>query len=165
MTCFLTIIFYVIIRYGVSSAAVAASWGIKLEEGLQTVFPDANLEWVASPYGSLGGIAMMSLCVIILLCGSEMGKTTINIFTMAKVRLQFYSASSSECALCAPLPYSSSYHCASHCSPSRHSFFLPPSSLSFVRAFSAPCSSSSPLHTLCRFLLLLLPSFPFSFIH
>ena len=84
--------FLLTLEYGVSSAAVAASWGIKLEEWLAglfetSTFAGSDFKWIASPYGSIGGIAMMSLCVLILLCGSEMGKTAINVFTMAKISL------------------------------------------------------------------------------
>ena len=78
------------LEYGISGAAVARSWGNKLAtyivsfnggtDGIPSIFlPNASI-------GIFGAILQL-LCIIILLGGVEVGKITVNFFTLLKMVL------------------------------------------------------------------------------
>ena len=80
------------LEYGISAAAVARSWGEKLDVWTLSTF-DINI----MPSGSYGGwkinfpAALLQLvCVFILLLGVDLSKKMINVFTSLKVMLVLF---------------------------------------------------------------------------
>lgn len=72
------------LEYGISGAAVARSWGSKLEEYLTVVnVPFHNPGYNISIFGCL----LQVVCTVILLFGVDIGKLTTNVFTMLKLFL------------------------------------------------------------------------------
>ncbi len=73
------------LEYGISASAVARSWGEKLDVYTQSTYgyqAVSNNKSLNIPAASL-----MLLCVIILYCGIDLSKKTINFFTILKIIL------------------------------------------------------------------------------
>lgn len=75
-------------EYGISGAAVARSWGDKLISWLQA-FDSFDLWWIFNPGYQINVFAglLQFACTLLLLVGIEVGKITVNIFTVFKVIL------------------------------------------------------------------------------
>ena len=76
------------LEYGISGAAVARSWGEKFDDWTVT-----DMGWFTGSSTTDSGIlnvpgaALQFICVIVLYCGIDLSKKTINFFTILKLLL------------------------------------------------------------------------------
>lgn len=68
---------------GVSAAAVARNWGVKLTNSLQT----SSTNLTHDDFGfNLYSCLVMTLTIVLFLSGTEISKLTVNVFTVLKVQ-------------------------------------------------------------------------------
>lgn len=77
------------LEYGVSGAAVARSWGDKLAIWMEGLGFSLSTSWDEYGVNLFAGLLMFS-CVAVLLLGVDIGKFTVNAFTVFKVILVLF---------------------------------------------------------------------------
>lgn len=77
------------LEYGISGAAVARSWGDKMALYIEGFGYSLSSSWDAYGVNVFAGVLMFA-CVVILLLGVDIGKFTVNIFTVMKVVLVLF---------------------------------------------------------------------------
>lgn len=78
------------LEYGISGAAVARSWGDKLISWIESL--GGEVHFIFNPGYNINIIAalLQLSCMLLLLKGLNIGKLTVNIFTIAKVFVVFF---------------------------------------------------------------------------
>jgi amino acid transporter len=74
------------LEYGISGAAVARSWGDKMNSYIESCYPGNNPFDMGNEVNIFAGILQISV-VMILLAGVDIGKITVNTFTVMKMIL------------------------------------------------------------------------------
>ena len=78
------------LEYAISGAGVARSWASKVQEWAECLDAGSDYSWLNQEHLNLMGFLVHFLCVVVLLCGRQIGKKFINYFTVGKVSLMLF---------------------------------------------------------------------------
>lgn len=84
--------FLLTLEYGVSSAGGARSWSDKFTNWMETELQVTGPEWMKPKDSTIDLYAglLMTLCVVVVLCGMQAGKMLVNVVTMTKISVVLF---------------------------------------------------------------------------
>lgn len=84
--------FLLTLEYGVSSAGGARSWSDKFTNWMETELQVKGPEWMKPKDSTIDLYAglLMTLCVVVVLCGMQAGKMLVNVVTMTKISVVLF---------------------------------------------------------------------------